>query len=281
MKQLITILTVAAVAASAYAAPTTKKSGVKRGSTRAESMQQAEEEETAGMSAREKQQRNWVKLTMPRTGRASTTAVAPSLPGAVFMTVNQKERRWILLEAKYENAVRQEAITFTWHVLLDMEKADKDVRNNWKDPNLPTRPSKYSYLTTSVTYVNVPGRNTMSEHGASVCLPPSFLECYGEPVVIGIEVTNKDGEIMEGGYGVVSTIKDKIDEFVPIVPGTAKDFEKQEKARKNAFWRDTKLMDSDNKDTGAKWITVRQGLQDRSKTIWGLVNPNYFELVTQ
>jgi hypothetical protein len=40
-------------------------------------------------------------------------------------------------------------------------------------------------------------------------------------------------------------------------------------------------MDATYKRTGAKYVTQRQGLLDRSKTIWALVKPNYFEQVAQ
>ena len=45
------------------------------------------------------------------------------------------------------------------------------------------------------------------------------------------------------------------------------------------FWEDQSIMDA--KQGGEPMIERRQGLQDRSKTIWALVNPNDYELVIQ
>ena len=281
MNMKFATLTLAALAAGAVVAGPTSKSG--RGGSaasaqrRAQTIAAAEAEETAGMSDQQKRQRNKIKLDMPKTGRNNATAVAPQIQGASFVNVQQKERRWILLEAKYANPVRQERITFTWHVLLDMKTADKDVRGSWDDPDLPNPPSRYSYFTTSVTYENVPGNTTIAEHAASVCLAPSYLECFGEPKAIGIEVTNKDGEIMDGGFGVESEIPE-IKSCTPHM-GSPKD---QEAAMEEcAFWKNPKIMDATYKKTGAKYVTQRQGLLDRSKTIWALVKPNYFEQVAQ
>jgi hypothetical protein len=46
------------------------------------------------------------------------------------------------------------------------------------------------------------------------------------------------------------------------------------------WWDDTKIMDAKN-HAGEPMIERRQGLVDRSKTIWALVNPNDYEVVAQ
>ena len=43
------------------------------------------------------------------------------------------------------------------------------------------------------------------------------------------------------------------------------------------FWEDTSIMNA--QQGGEPMIERRQGLQDRSKTIWALVNPNDYEAV--
>ena len=94
-------------------------------------------------------------------------------------------------------------------------------------------------------------------HAASVCLHPSYLEQYGEPKAVGLVVTDSNGKEVTG---------DSTSEIKGI-------------ESKTKFWEDSKIMDA--KQNGEPMIERRQGLQDRSKTIWGLVNPNDYELVIQ
>jgi hypothetical protein len=46
------------------------------------------------------------------------------------------------------------------------------------------------------------------------------------------------------------------------------------------WWNDANIMDSKGRN-GEPMIERRQGLVDRSKTIWALVNPNDYEDVAQ
>ena len=117
----------------------------------------------------------------------------------------------------------------------------------------------YSYYTVSVSYVNIP-RGT---HAASVCLPPACLERFGEPKAIGIVVTNQKGEMVAGD--VVSEIKG---------------IKAHPKSIEEAFWNDKNIMEHQN-ENGERTVEQRQGLLDRSKTIWALVNPNDYEQVVQ
>jgi hypothetical protein len=112
----------------------------------------------------------------------------------------------------------------------------------------------YSYFTTSVTYYNIP----KGSHAASVCLHPSYLERFGEPKAVGIVVTSKDGEVIAGNSE---------SEIKGIKSGTK-------------FWEDDSIMNAKTA-SDEPMIERRQGLLDRSKTIWALVNPNDYEMVVQ
>ena len=188
----------------------------------------------------------------PKTGRASTL-MAPSLSGATIIgQCFTKPRKWIVLESKYTTYARwQDQLTFTWHVLLETKSAtEKD-----KTDKLPP----YSYFSTSVTYANIP----KGSHAASVCLHPSYLERYGEPKAIGLVIANKEGTVLAGDCE--SEIKG-----IPTHPKTLD----------QAFWNNNDIMNATTQG-GEPMIERRQGLQDRSKTIWSLVNPNDYEMVVQ
>ena len=138
-------------------------------------------------------------------------------------------------------------LTFTWHVLLDTKNATENKGN--KEGLAP-----YSYFTTATTYVNIPA----GSHAASVVLPPSCLERFGDPRAVGLEISNQNGEMLAG---------DCWSEVKGIAPHTK-------------FWEDQKIMGAVTKE-GTPMIERRQGLLDRSKTIWALVFPNDYEQVAQ
>ena len=184
----------------------------------------------------------------PRLGQQNLM-FPPNINGqqAVF----KKPRRWIVINLAYttfgtETSKFLEQLTFTWHVLLDSKTATENKGN--REKNAP-----YSYFTTTVTYFNIPA----GSHAASVCLPPSYLERYGEPKAIGVEISNENGDVL--AKGSVSEIK-----------GIAANTD---------FWADSKIMDA--QAGGKPMIERRQGLVDRSKTIWALVNPNDYESTIQ
>ena len=183
----------------------------------------------------------------PRIGKAATLT-APSLAGGTIIGQTfTKPRKWIVLEAKYTTYARwQDRLIFEWHVLLETKSATEKDKGDKIAP--------YSYLTTSVTYVNLP----KGSHSASVCLHPSYLERYGEARAVGLVIKNEAGEVLAGD--TMSEIKG-VDS-------------------RSKFWENQELM---NKKTpkGEPLIEQRQGLQDRSKTIWALVNPNDYEMVVQ
>ena len=184
----------------------------------------------------------------PRLGRQATLP-APSLQGGTIIgKCYTKPRSWIVLEAKYSTFAKwQDQLTFTWHVLLETKTATENKGN--KEGLAP-----YSYFTTSVTYQNIP----QGSHAASVCLHPSYLERYGEPKAVGLVITNAKGEILQG---------DSESEINGIVKHTK-------------WWENQDIMNKQQAD-GKPMIERRQGLMDRSKTIWALVNPNDYEQVAQ
>ena len=185
---------------------------------------------------------------MPKTGQQSCLP-APGIQGATLIGVcYQKPRRWIVLETKYTTFAKfLDQLTFTWHVLLETKTAKENKGNKMKLP-------PYSYFSTSTTYFNIP----QGSHAACVCLPPSYYELYGEPKVIGFTISNQNGDILGGG--TVSEVK-----------GIKND---------TKFWEDDKIVNATGAD-GKPMIERRQGLVDRSKTIWALVNPNDYEATMQ
>ena len=191
----------------------------------------------------------------PRTGKQSTLR-APQIEGGSTIGNNvynkSSSRRWIVLEAKYSTFDNwTDQLNFTWHVMLDTSTATEKDKEDKIAP--------YSYYTVTVAYMNIPKGN----HAASVCLPPACLERFGEPKAIGIVVTNKDGETVAGD--VQSEIKGIVS---------------HPKSIEEAFWNDKNVMEKEN-SAGERIVEQRQGLLDRSKTIWALVNPNDYEQVVQ
>ena len=185
---------------------------------------------------------------MPKTGQACCFN-APSVQGASILGVcYTKPRKWIVIETKYTTYAKVlDQLTFNWHVLLETKSAKENKGNKMKL-------APYSYFNTAVTYYNIP----QGSHAACVCLPPSYLELYGEPKAIGYTITNQNGDILAGGT-------------VSEVNGIKND---------TKFWEDQKIMNAADKD-GKPMIERRQGLVDRSKTIWALVNPNDYEATMQ
>ena len=185
---------------------------------------------------------------MPKTGQSCCLG-APALQGATMIgQCYQKPRRWIVVETKYTTFAKfLDQLTFNWHVLLETKSAKENKGNRMGLP-------PYSYFNTTVTYFNIP----QGSHAACVCLPPSYLELYGEPKAIGFTISNQNGDILGGG--TVSEVK-----------GIKND---------TKFWEDDKIMNANGPD-GKPMVERRQGLVDRSKTIWALVNPNDYEATMQ
>ena len=184
---------------------------------------------------------------MPKTGK-NCCLMAPSLQGATNIgQCYTKPRWWIVIETKYTTYAKfLEQLTFNWHVLLETKSAKENKGNK-----MGLAP--YSYFNTSTTYYNIP----QGSHAACVCLPPSFYELYGEPKAIGFTISNQNGDILGGGT-------------VSVVKGIKNDTQ---------FWEDQKIMNAQQGDK--PMIERRQGLVDRSKTIWALVTPNDYETTMQ
>ena len=185
---------------------------------------------------------------MPKAGHSCCLS-APGIQGASMIgQCYQKPRWWIVIETKYTTFAKfQDQLTFNWHVLLETKSAKENKGNK-----MGLAP--YSYFNCTTTYFNIP----QGSHAACVCLPPSYYELYGEPKVIGFTISNQNGDILGGGT-------------VSEVPGIKND---------TKFWEDDKIMSANGKD-GKPMIERRQGLVDRSKTIWALVNPNDYEATMQ
>ena len=242
------ILTMTAAVAAAYVCAAAPK--IQRGSGRnaAAAAAAATADETNGKGPK-------VKIdTFPRMG-ASCKLSAPSIPGGSSIgPVFTKKRDWIVLEAKYQTYLKRiEQLTFTWHVVLETKTATT------KDKEARAKMAPYSYFTQTTTYYNIP-RGT---HAASVCLHPSYLEQYGEPRAVGLVITDSDGNVLAGD----------VDSQIEGIVAHPKTIEK-------AFWNDPDVMNKKDAN-GDPLMEQRQGLLDRSKTIWALVNPNDYELVLQ
>ena len=238
MKAKTMILLAAAIAAATVLAAPTGRSA-RRGAKAA-----AADEGGSAANARD------MKIIVeqpPRTG-SSCCLGAPSLQGATMVgQCYNKPRSWIVVETKYKTFAKFiDQLTFTWHVVLETKSAKENKGNVMKL-------APYSYFNTSVTYFNIP----QGSHAACVCLPPSYLELYGEPKAIGFEITNANGEVLGGD--TVSDIK--------------------------AIKAHTKFWEMDNFKEAMEGenpnIVRRQGLLDRSKTIRALVNPNDYEATMQ
>lgn len=176
---------------------------------------------------------------------------APSANGSTYLgKVFKKPRQWIVPELEYQTAADwQDELTVTWHVLLDSKTAKQRDRPSKDKEPVP----QYSYYTVAVRYANIP----KGSHAASCVLPPSVLERYGEPVVISVRITNKEGDTLDGQDEGASNLK---------MP--------------DEWWTSDQVFSAKDKK-GTPLIARRQGLLDRSKTIFALINPDDYEMVQQ
>ena len=196
-----------------------------------------------------------VLITRKAQIRSASLLSAPSANGNTNLgKVFKKPRQWIVPELEYQTAADwQDELMFTWHILLDTKTA-----------KMPDRPSKdkepvsrYSYYTASVRYVNVP----KGSHAASVVLPPSVLERYGEPAAIAVVISNKEGDVLDGqNEGADAVFGKKLAE---------------------KWWENSDQVMSAKDKAGTPLIARRQGLLDRSKTVFALVNADDYEMVQQ
>lgn len=145
--------------------------------------------------------------------------------------VSKKPREWALFEVKYETDAKwMDELSFNYYVMT------KGKNDEGKDA--------FSFYTATIRYVDVP----KGEHMSCVAIPPSLVERYGEPVVLALEVTGKDGTVLasESPAGGMTMPKE--------------------------WWKDSKVLDNPS-------VTRRTGLVDRSKTPFALVNADDYEVV--
>ena len=232
---IITLMAIAAISADAQ----TRRSTTRRGAVGADGGASVAKGKDARVIISRKAQLGSVCLQS-----------APSANGSTNMKISRKPRQWIVSELEYQTVADwHDELTVAWHILLDSKNAkQRDKPSKDKEPV-----SRYSYYTTTVRYMNIP----KGAHGASVVLPPSVLERYGEPVVISARITNKDGDILDGQDEGASNLK---------MPEN--------------WWENDGVFSAKDKND-VLLITRRQGLVDRSKTIFALVNPDDYEMVHQ
>ena len=201
-----------------------------------------------------------VKISqMPNIGPQSLL-VAPSLQAqGGSQPITKSRRQWGVYEMTYRTAQKwTEDITVNWFVLCDTKKA-KQVDRSKTAARLPP----YVYYTLVSRYVNIPE----GDHRSCVCLPPSFIERYGEPVVITCEIVTNEGKLLDG-----ETVLSNIGK--PFVGGKFTE-ETKDKAE---WWANSEIIDAKDKK-GEALIEVRQGLVDRSKSPFYLVNNADYETI--
>lgn len=268
MKKLMFLTVAALTAALVSAAPsTTGRKGTTtrmggRGAASARAAKAADED--ADRSASGQDARILIDKR-PRVGKMALFA-APSVNGSTYVAgAWTRPRKWIVMETQYSVLGTEfvDQLTFTWHVLLDVKTSTLNRDN--KD-GIP----QYSYFTTAVTYRNI----AEGSHAASVVMAPSYLEHFGEPCAVGLEVTDSQGKSV--AWGCESSVAFLAYEWGnPSNPGS--DAMKQ----KLFFWKDREGV-MDKKQNGKPMVGEHpNGLKDRSKTIWALVNPNDYEDIAE
>ena len=215
-----------------------------------------------GKSARELAQEKMdakVKISqMPNIGPQSLLA-APSLQAqGGSQPITKSRRQWGVYEMTYRTAQKwTEDITVNWFVLCDTKKA-KQIDRSKTAARLPP----YVYYTLVSRYVNIPE----GDHRSCVCLPPSFIERYGEPVVISCELVTAEGKLLDG-----MTV---VNGFSYVQAGQ---FNEETKA-KMEWWANDDIINAKDK-SGEAMIELRQGLVDRSKSPFYLVNNADYETI--
>jgi len=144
--------------------------------------------------------------------------------------VTRKPREWALFEVKYDTDAKwMDELAFSYHVMT------KGKNDEGKDA--------FSYYTLTLRYIDVP----KGEHMSCVAIPPSLIERHGEPVAVALEVTNKDGKVLDS----------KSESIIPLP---------------KEWWKDSKVLDNPQ-------LTRRSGMVDRSKTPFALINADDYEVV--
>lgn len=214
---------------------------------------------SAREAAQEKMDAKVMISQMPNIGPQSLL-VAPNLQAqGGSQPITKSRRQWGVYEMTYRTAQKwTEDLTVSWHVLSDTSKAKQKDKSK-SAARLPP----YVYYTLVSRYVNIPD----GDHRSCVCLPPSFVERYGEPVVISCEIVTSEGKLLAGETALSSAPKG----FV------AGKFTEEDKV-KAEWWNDDKIINAKDKK-GEALIELRQGLVDRSKSPFYLVNNADYEAI--
>lgn len=106
-----------------------------------------------------------------------------------------------------------------------------------------TKAEAFSYYTATIRYADVP----KGPHMSCAVLPPNLVERYGEPVAVALEIMGKS-EVLASQHAESGMTLPK------------------------EWWKDSKVMDD-------KRLTRRNGLVDKSKTPFALINLNDYEVV--
>ena len=200
-----------------------------------------------------------VKISqMPNIGPQSLM-VAPSMQAqGGSQPITKSRRQWGVYEMTYRTAQKwTEDITVNWFVLCDTKKA-KQVDRSKTAARLPP----YVYYTLVTRYVNIPE----GDHRSCVCLPPSFIERYGEPVVISCELVTSEGKLLDGATVVNGFSYVQAGQF------------NEESKEKMEWWNNDAIINAKDK-SGEAMIELRQGLVDRSKSPFYLVNNADYEAI--
>ena len=201
-----------------------------------------------------------VKISqMPSIGPQSLI-MAPGLNAqGGLQPITKKRRQWGVFDMTYRTQQRwTEDLTVNWYVLCDTAKAKEKDRSK-----AAKRLPPYVYYTLVTRYVNIPE----GDHRSCACLPPSFIERYGEPVVISCEIVTSAGKLLDGETVVNS--------FPYVKPGKIT----EETKTVMEWWNNDKIINAKDKRTDEPMIEVRQGLVDRSKTPFWLVNNADYESI--
>ncbi len=150
-----------------------------------------------------------------------------------------KDREWAVLDVTYETAPE-------W---LEEVQITYSVLTETPKPANPAQAAlapkeKFSFYTTQETYTDV----VKGEHYAGVVLSPILVERYGKPLLFGVEISvngKSQGMKTEGKVTGIDTAKD--------------------------WWRSDAMRQD--------FVAPRDGLKDRSRTLWAVINADDYETV--
>ena len=199
---------------------------------------------------------------MPKPGEALVAAPVfqAQVAGNLQPAINKRPRKWALFELRYSTSEDWvDELTFTWHVLAQAEKSELNKSRKaaaresaGEGGNVKATVTPYSYYPTAVRYVNIP----RGSHMACVGLPPSTVEHFGRPVCVSVEITDKNGKSLE------------------IRTEETMNISRADPNAKGRWWESETIMN--NRNANAK-VERRNGLLDRSKTPFALINSSDYE----